>query len=115
MTPTDALLLLQEFAHAGYKSRALETVLFRARKVIADEAARRLQDFVGELCATCWGDGWNRLSPTILRGPCETCNGTGRRPEPPSEVRAQRGETIPAGAQIDTPESTGSATPTKGE
>lgn len=79
MTPLEALIVLREYRDLPYKAKAAQYVCTQANKVLTEEATRLMQEQTRGVCPTCWGDGFHRVSDTLLGGPCETCGGSGRR------------------------------------
>lgn len=79
MSPTDALIILHAYGNMPYKNKAASVVCYEAQKVLTEEATRLMQEHTRPLCSTCWGDGFHRLSDSILSGPCEVCGGSGKR------------------------------------
>ena len=79
MTPLEALIVLREFKAMPYKNKVANHVCSEAEKVLTDEATRLMQEQARGVCTTCWGDGFHRVSDTLLGGPCQTCGGSGRR------------------------------------
>lgn len=79
MTPLEALIVLREYKAMPYKNKAANYVCSQAEKVLTDEATRLMQEHTRGVCTTCWGDGFHRVSDTLLGGPCHACGGSGRR------------------------------------
>jgi DnaJ-class molecular chaperone len=79
MRPLEALIILREYDAMPYKGRAASTVCSKAHKVLTEAATKLMQEECSDLCITCWGDGFHRVSNDILSGPCEACNGSGTR------------------------------------
>ncbi len=80
MTPLEALIVLREYKDLPYKAKAAQYVCSQANKVLTEEATRLMQEQTRGLCTKCWGDGFHRISGSMLSGPCESCNGSGRSP-----------------------------------
>lgn len=74
----EALAVHFAYSKLGHPNRAQSHLVSTAREIIEARAAEAAQRFTKGLCTTCWGDGWNRISDSMLRGPCEACNGSGR-------------------------------------
>ena len=77
----EALAVLSTFGNVSYKSRAQRSIVQQARKIVDDEARKAVERETDGLCTTCWGDGFKHVPPSSLQGPCEICDGTGRRRE----------------------------------
>lgn len=82
---------LSSYGKQGYPSKALRTAQERATRVIEREAAACIERLSDGLCATCWGDGFHRVSDAILGGACHACGGTGQKaaPRDPTKLPAR--------------------------
>jgi hypothetical protein len=81
VTPLEALIIWSEYKNVAYPSKAAGNVISEAKKVLSEEATSLMRRETSGLCVTCWGDGFHRSAVGMLSGPCEACQGSGRRPD----------------------------------
>lgn len=81
----EAIVIRLVYSTLGHPNRASRHLLSRAEALIRDRADEAAKRFTKGLCTKCWGDGWNYVSQSTLRGPCEVCKGTGRSLNPEGE------------------------------
>lgn len=83
MSVPEALAVLHEHRGLGDPNRFQRNALAAAKETIKRASIAAINRMVGSVCTTCWGDGWHRITETMLAGPCESCNGTGHQKDKP--------------------------------
>ncbi|WP_173931350.1 hypothetical protein [Chelativorans sp. Marseille-P2723] len=78
ITLAEALAIRERYGRVGYPSRALKHILYLANQEVEKQASIAVARLTDGLCVECWGDGFRRISSSMLGGPCEKCGGTGR-------------------------------------
>jgi len=77
LTLVEAIACKLAFSSLGYPDKVKRRVLIEADKIIQEEALKAASRIEAGLCTTCWGDGFNRSVPAILRRRCHACGGSG--------------------------------------
>ena len=78
----EAIAIRDRYGKIGNKNHLTRNILYEANRIIDQSAEAAFERVSKGICTDCWGDGFNRIGPGLLGGPCGKCKGTGRIPAP---------------------------------